>query len=423
MRRISVSLGAAALLAGAAACSSADEREENRLRLFSRIALLFERYNAALASQDEVKPLSVGAEISRLVDTNIDAMAEALAGEDVHRQSDAAFALGFSRKREAVALLAKAVRSPTAPVRANAIASLGMVAPDDYPMTPFLELLRDPEPVVRQATLFGLRPLVSEGRDRGMLEAILEKLDDPVMDVRNEALILLRKMKKKESIPAIVGKSIKDADPLVRANAAAALGAMGKSAMEVTPELIEMLRDDVHKVVESAWVALKAIHSRDLDRSYGSWRGWYDDETQHLYICLDHRDYTMLVPGECGRCQSKLDRVPREVYRKYKPSAEAFTCPDHPEVLTSTTGKCGRAGCGKDLIPRKPPAALYTCPAHPEVITTTPSQCGKPDCGKTLVPRAPDPVVYACPAHPEVETTTPGRCGKSGCGKDLEPKK
>jgi hypothetical protein len=423
MNRALASFGVALLLASSGGCSSAGAQEEARLRLFNRIALLFERYNAALGMQGEVMPVAVGAEITRLVDERFGEVAEGLTGEDPRLQSDAAFALGFSKKREAVGLLVKAVRNPAPAVRANAAASLGMLAFEDVPIPPFLELLKDPDPLVRQAALFGLRPLLSEGRDRGLRDEIHEKLSDPVMDVRNEALILLRKLKKKESVPVILERSIKDADPLVRANAAAALGAMGPVALDATPALIEMLRDDVPKVVESAWVALKAIHLRDFDRSYGSWRGWYDEEILNVYVCLDHKDVSQPVPGECPRCKSKLDRIPRDTFRKTRVSEEAFSCPDHPEVLTSTTGKCGWAGCGKELVPRKPPAPLYTCPVHAEILTTTPAKCGKPGCGKELVPREADPTIYACPSHPEVQTTTPGKCGKAGCGKDLAPKK
>lgn len=423
MRPILASLGALTLLAAAGGCSSAGEREESRLRLFNRIALLFERYNAALGTQDEVLPAAIGAEISRLVDEHFDEVSEGLAGGDPRQQGDAAFALGFSKKREAADLLLKAVRLPTPEVRANAAASLGLLGQDGVPSEAFLDLLKDPEPAVRQAALFGLRPLLSQGRDRGLLDAIHAKLSDPVMDVRNEALILLRKLKKKESIPLILERSVRDADSLVRANAAAAMGAMGPAAMEATPALIEMLRDDVPKVVESAWVALKAIHSKDLDRSYGSWRGWYDEEMQHVYVCPDHKDVCSPMPGECPRCQGRLDRIPRETYRKTRVSADAYACPDHPEVLTSTPGKCGRPGCGRDLVARKPEPSLYACPAHPEVQTFTPGFCGKPGCGKELVLQKSAPTVFVCPQHPEVVTTTPGKCGREGCGKDLVPRK
>ncbi len=376
-----------ALLAWAAGCGGIGEREESQLRLFNRIAYCFERYNAALDEQDDALKVPIGRELARLADGRFEDVAAGLASEDARRQSLAAFALGFSKNSVAAGLLARAAGNPIPAVRANAAAALGMLAVEDVPTKPLVDLLKDPEPQVRQAALFGLCSMLSETRDRGLLETVHGMLGDPAMDVRNEALIVLRKLRRKESVPVILGKPVKDADPLVRSNAAAALGAIGRDAADATPALIEMLRDDVPKAVESAWVALKAIHQKDLDRSYGGWRGWYDDEVQNVYVCPDHKDVSQAVPGECPQCKAKLDRMPRDAARKSKAPEGPFACPDHPEVMTSTPGKCGRTACGKDLVPREAAPAVCACPSHPEVQTATPGRCGKPACGKDLVPR------------------------------------
>ena len=420
MKRAGPGVVSLILLALAWGCSSLEEQEEARLRLFQRIAYDFERYNAALAKQDAAALSAIERELSRLVDENFDVVASTLSGEDARMQCDAAFALGFSRNRAALGPLAAAAASPVPYVRANAAASLGKLGMTDVPEGLFASLLRDPEAPVRQATLFGLRNLLEPSRDLGLLGLVHEKLADPVMDVRNEALILLRKLRRKESVPVILGAPVKDDDPLVRANAAATLGVIGRDALEATPALIEMLRDDVTKVVESAWVALKAMHQKDLDRSYGSWREWYEEELQHYYGCLDHPDVSEAVPGACPRCKEKLERLPREA-RKAGTSKELYACPVHAEILTATPGKCGKAGCGRELVPQKPPPVRYACPEHPEIVTTTPAKCGKTGCSRDLVPRE-IPKLYACPDHPDVVTTTPARCGKAGCGKDLVPK-
>jgi len=415
-------LALAGLLAPGPGCSGVQEQEEAKARLFNRINFLFVQFNDAWVEPNEARQASVRAELVRLVGQRFDEVAAGLSSEDKSQQVFAAFALGFSRNRAAVGLLEGAVRSPVPAVRANAAAALGMLGFEDISERPFADLLKDPEPVVRQGALVGLCLLLGENRDRGLLGAIHEKLQDPVMDVRNDALILLRKLKRKESVPVILERPVKDADPLVRANAAATLGAMGPNALEATPALIEMLRDDVPKVVESAWVALKAVHQKDFDRSYGSWRGWYEDELQHHYTCLEHKDVSLPVPGECPTCKVKLERLPRDSGKKSQAPAGPFTCPDHPEVLTSTPGKCGRTHCGKELVPQKPESLLYACPEHPDILTTTPARCGKPGCGKDLVRRDPHPTYYVCPLHTEVLTTTPAKCGKPGCGKELVPK-
>jgi hypothetical protein len=34
-------------------------------------------------------------------------------------------------------------------------------------------------------------------------------------------------------------------------------------------------------VVDEAWAALGRIHGKDFDRSYGAWRGWYEEEERN----------------------------------------------------------------------------------------------------------------------------------------------
>jgi hypothetical protein len=390
-----VLFSAAALLAATGGCGGGPSADDTRLGVFDRIAILFTQYNNALSRQDGPLLELATSNLRDIVNRHYDVVVTGLASSDGFQRANAAFALGFSSNREAARPLAAATTDALPAVRHNAIASLGMLAFEDVPREPFVKALQDPEPSVRQAALFGLRPLVSEKAgthpgDRELIALVLAKLSDPVMDVRNEALILLRKARRPESVPVILQHAVKDEDPLVRANAAVTLGAIGKAAVEANPYLIEMLRDDVSKVVESAQAALNRINEKDFDRSYGTWREWYEDEQKQHYVCLDHPDVPpRLVPGECPKCKKKLERMPREGVKKpaEAPPAGPFVCPDHPEVITTAPAKCGKPGCGKDLVPKKPDSQIFVCPAHPEILTTTPSKCGKPGCGRDLVPK------------------------------------
>ncbi len=409
----------AVLLAVAGGCGGTGRREEFRQQLFRQIALKFERFNAALLESDEQRISSIRSEMSGLVQANFDDVVAGLSSEDPQRQSDAAFALAFSRNPAAVEPLVAAARSPVVQVRANAAASLGMLELEEVPAATFAELLKDPEPSVRLGALFGLRFLLNEKKDMGLLGEIHAKLSDPAAVVRNDAVILLRKLRREESAAKIIEFSVGDGDPLVRANAAVTLGVLGSKA--ATPVLIEMLRDDHTKVVESAWLVLKTIHKKDLDRSYSSWREWYEEEIRHHYSCPEHKEVSRPEPGECPVCKSQLERMPIEQVKKPDKEMGFYACPSHPEVVTSTPGRCGKAGCGKELVPIKPERILYTCPEHHEILTTSPSRCGK--CGKDLVPWVGERTVYGCPVHPEVVTTSPARCGKPGCGRELVPVK
>lgn len=379
---------AALLLAALAACSGGPSEEDRVLTVFDRVAYLLAQYNAALGSQEGLPLDAATNDLRRLAATEFDRLLAGLSSEDPVRRSEAAFALGFSRRREALDPLLRACAAPEAMVRANAAAALGMLGIEDGVAPVFGKLLNDAEPEVRLSALFGLRTLVDETRDLGLLPVVHARLSDPAVGVRNEALILLRDMKRKESIEPILGNSIKDVEPLVRANAALALGAVGPAgAKTTTPPLIEMLRDEEAKVVESAWKALSLVNQKDFDRSYATWRDWYEDELRHHWTCTVHREVSQADPGECPLCKRKLDRVLIETTRKGEPLPNYFVCPDHPEVTIGTPGSCGKAGCGKPLVVGKPPPQAYACPDHPEVTVLGPSTCARPGCGKTLTPK------------------------------------
>ena len=385
MRRIGPCL---LVLASLGACAGAPSEDEKILTVFDRVTYLLGQYNAALASQEGLPIDAVTNDLRKLASTEFERLLVGLSSPDTVRQAEAAFALGFSRRREAVAPLITTCGSPDAVVRANAAAGLGMLGFEDGAAPVFEKLLSDPEAEVRIAALFGLRTLVDETKDLGLLPAVLARLADPAIGVRNEALILLRDMKRKEAVEPVLAKSIKDLEPLVRANAALAVGSVGPAAAKVaTPPLIEMLRDEESKVVESAWKALSILNQKDFDRSYSTWRDWYEDELRHHWTCPDHRDVSQTDPGECPRCKRKLERILLETSRKGDLSPSYFVCPDHPEVTVSTPGACGKAGCGKVLQAAKPPTVSYVCPDHADVTVLGPSTCARPGCGKSLVPR------------------------------------
>jgi hypothetical protein len=372
-------------------CASSPEDTRSE-QVLDRAAFLFRHYSEAQKKQDAQMLTVLRGDLRKLTVEAGDVLIRVLAEKNQEAQGYAAFALGFSSNRAAIAPLVQASDSPEESVRGNAIAALGQLGFPDAPLEPFRKLMKDPLPEIRQAALFGLSWMVDPKNDLGMLGDVHACLNDPDVHVRAEALIVLRKTRRKESVTPILAGPVKDTEPMVRASAAIALGAMGRDAQEATPFLVEMLKDEHHRVVEGAWAALNKIHDKDLDRSYSTWRDWYEDEQKVHYTCLEHREISEIAPGVCPKCGKRLERMSREGTRK----------PEAPPV--AATG-------------------LYTCPEHKEILTTTPSKCGVPGCGKELVPKKPDPVIYVCPEHQQIMTTTPSKCGVPGCGKDLLPKK
>jgi hypothetical protein len=386
-------LSAAILLASSLAlwgclATAEDTRADE---VIERAAFLFSHYSEAQKRQDAQMLGVVRGDLRRLNVDAFDVLIRCLSSKNQEVQGYAAFALGFSAHRGAIAPLASATSHPDETVRGNAIAALGQLGFPDAPAEPFQRLIKDPVPDVRQAALFGLTFLAGPNGDLGMLDAVHGCLEDPDPQVRAEALIVLRKIRSKVSVAPILAISVKDPEPQVRAGAAQTLGAIGKDAKEATPFLVEMLKDEYHKVVEATWAALNRIHEKDFDRSYATWRDWYEDEQKVHYTCLEHKEVSELSPGLCPKCRNRLERISREGLRRVEPPPVAapglYVCPDHPEILTTTPTKCGKPGCGKDLVPKKPDPVIYTCPDHPEILTTTPTKCGKPGCAKDLVPK------------------------------------
>lgn len=418
MTRIAAAL-LIALAAAGSGCASGPSSEDLTLDLFNRIAFLFVHWNGAMDHQDPLRLEGVTTELRRLVAAHHSRVLEGLSSQDPVIRSDAAFALGFSKERTAIGALQAAASDPEIPVRVNAIASLGMLGTADVPTEPFAQSLDDPSWKIRHAALFGLRPLVDETKDRGLLGKVHEKLSDADVNVRNEATILLAKLRRRESVEVLLGRTIRDVDPRVRSNAAVTLMVIGAAALPANPFLIEMLRDEDSRVVEAAWRALNRINEKDFDRSYATWRDWYEDEQRHVYTCPEHREVNAGVPGDCPVCRRKLERLPKDAGKKGDPPPVVYGCPDHREVLTTVPARCGK--CGKELLVRRPEPATYYCPDHPDVVTGSPAKCGRTGCGKDLVIRKPEAVTFSCPDHPEVVTATPGQCGRPNCGKALVP--
>ena len=366
--------------------SPEDDRYEE---VIERAAFLFHHYNEAQKKQDSQTLTVLRGDLRRLNAESLPILTKALATRNQEAQGYAAFALGFSANRAAIAPLSQATDHPEETVRGNAIAALGQLGFPDTPIEPFRKLMKDPLPEIRQAALFGLSGLVGPKYDPGILGEVHACLEDPDVHVRAEALIVIRKMRRKESVTPILSGAAKDPEPMVRAGAALALGAIGREAQEATPFLVEMLKDEHHRVVDGAWAALNKIHDKDLDRSYATWRDWYEDEQKVHYTCLDHKEISEIAPGVCPRCGKRLERMSRDGLRKPESPVVAasglFECPDHKEVVTTTAAKCGK--CGKDLVAKKPDPVIFTCPEHQQIVTTTPSKCGVPGCGKDLVPK------------------------------------
>jgi hypothetical protein len=368
-----------------AACAPVPSEEDRAVEVLERAAYLMNQHNAAHVGRDAKAVQVIEEDLGRLAKKHLALLAGAASSKVPGRRVPAVFVLGFSGSKEAIGPLVGATEAPEAELRIHAAVALGTLGVPEVPLEPIRKLLVDEEPELRTAALFAVRRMSGPGKEAPLLEDVHRRFADRVVGVRNEAVIAAGRMARPESVAPLLAGPAKDPDPLVRQNAALALGLIGRPARPATPVLVELLRDEHTRVVEESWRALNAIHEKDFDRSYGTWRDWYEEELRHIYTCNEHREVILQEPGDCTTCRKKLERIPREGSRKSGEwLASLYGCTEHPEVVTTVPARCGRAGCGKDLVPRKPDPASYACPDHPEVTTSTPARCGKPGCGKDL---------------------------------------
>src|SRR6185503_16321229 len=170
MRFLSAALVLAAAF-GMEACGprSEDSRTEEVLE---RAAFLFGHFAEAQKKQDTQMLSVVRGDLRRLNGEAFPVLVRCLASKDQEAQGYAAFVLGFSNDKAAVAPLAEATQHPDETVRGNAIAALGQLGFPDTPAEPFQRLIKDPIAHIRQATLFGLAGIAGPKNDFGMLDAV-----------------------------------------------------------------------------------------------------------------------------------------------------------------------------------------------------------------------------------------------------------
>ena len=286
------------LLLGCASAPTPMEDMYNKMRLLED-------------SSKDRKPAEVAtmeAEISNLAEKNRESLLEALKNGSVNRRASAAAALGYIKDREIVAPLVDALADTDNIVRINAALSLGMLGFEDTPIELLKILLDDGDASVRSAATYAFIYILREGKDSGLYERLLQLLNDGSIDVRAHVILALGTIGRKDAMQVIADKGTTDKSPLVRSNAAIVLGSFkDKSA---NPYLIEMLRDDDHRVVYSASVSLIKINGEDHGRSYSKWRDWWEDLEKRRKA--DEKAKELEAKQSANKTDSKLQPAPIE---------------------------------------------------------------------------------------------------------------
>ena len=148
-------------------------------------------------------------------------VAKALAGPAWIARSNAAWALGAMRNRQAVPLLTRTLKDGEAAVRRKGAWALGAL--DSSEAVPALvEALKDSDAGVREQVAWALGAI----GDRRGVEGLIGALNDSAAGVRKQAAWALGAIGDNRAVTALT-KSLKDPDAGVRKQAAWALGAIG----------------------------------------------------------------------------------------------------------------------------------------------------------------------------------------------------
>lgn len=315
--------------------------------LFDRLDWLRERYNSALNGVDYSEQTRIEVAIARDANDHFAELAETAANESsVRLRYLATFALGFSDRRlEAAGILRARLDDRDPFVKIAAAVALGQLQLPNPPVDRVRKMLDDPSVEVRLGGLAALRLMLQPGQDGGVGGKLVSFLDDSNDTLRNEAVLVMGRSRKPEFLDPLVRKGFKDPYLLVRVNAAIAVGSYEANAEHRVPHLIELLRDLEAKVVEAAWWALKKVTGKDFDRSYHTWRDWYEVEVRPLfeYFCSKDAEVVRDTAGPCPACGAALERR-----RRVEP---VYVCPDHPEVLQKVPGRCPT--CQKELLKKE----------------------------------------------------------------------
>ncbi len=296
------------LAAGAAGCASTDP-EGDLLGRYDRLDMMQALYDSALDKRDynEMARLEVG--LTREAVRGLEMYIRDCGDRDDRRRRLAAWVLGFSKRAEAAAPLRALLDDPLPRVRVTAAVALGELGVPNPPIERVKKMLDEPSEFERKGALFALKRLLGPGQDAGLVPRLVGLLDDPSTDIRNEAVLLMGRIRRPEFIDPLARKAFRDEFFFVRYNAALVIGGYGPGADAILPHLIELLRDLEAIVVQAAHHALKKVTERDFDRSYHTWRDWYEEEqAKYEYYCPTDPDIVRPVAGVCPKCNGKFER-------------------------------------------------------------------------------------------------------------------
>jgi hypothetical protein len=203
---------------------------------------------------------------------------QALQDQDSNVRIGAAEGLGeVGAEGGVVAALIQALSDEDEPVRKAAAKALASIGPEKGVVSALMEALEDEDPYVRSgaATALGnMEPTAVEA-----VPALIEALEGDVdADVRGATALALGDVGREDGVVDALIEALQDEEWNVRLLAACALRNMEPPAVEAVPALIETLDDERESVRWAAARALRHISGQDFGEEAGEWEVWWEEQ-------------------------------------------------------------------------------------------------------------------------------------------------
>lgn len=272
------------LTAGAGACASAPAEkplpeEKGPPAPMGRVLTDMDLYlrlwsNSALADPNERSEKQAQAAeraIEAEVKKRFDEFAAQLDGGARRNQVITAAALGFCKEPRALPYLVRSLSRSDPEIVGNALLGLGVLASPETPLPPVQELLaHHPSPAVRSQAAFALKRLVDSGvRDEALPPTLRAALRDSEPGVRAQAAAALGGLRDRDSIEPLISL-LQDSTPLIAAASAYALGRIKDP--QAVDALTLALESPSPRIREAAHRALVEITGEDRGSTAWDWK-------------------------------------------------------------------------------------------------------------------------------------------------------
>jgi HEAT repeat protein len=258
-----------------------EEQEEFLFEVDKRM----KEYDEARSSTLTGDQIDARHRMERIADERREMLEAGLQADDFRYRMIAIAALGFSKKDEVLGTLVRFLEDPDPVVREHTLWGIAVHASDRTPVEPILPFLKSDRPESRGFALYALTKILRRTADRGAMPAVLECLKDPDHRVRAQALLVLSVVQRTDTIAAVVEIGLKDEIGGVRWAAVAALTGIG--GVDAVDPIIGALADPEPMVSEIALKSLRGMTGQDFGKDPAKWAGWWT-KRRELGLGLEH---------------------------------------------------------------------------------------------------------------------------------------